>query len=75
MSFDLVFLMLAAPIALAFLVILPFDIISVLRGRGSIFDPPSIVVLNAQMDFMNGAFEASAARKKTEADKANGGGE
>ena len=39
------------------------------------FDPPSIVVLNAQMDIMNGAFEAIAARKKTEADKANGGGE
>ncbi len=75
MSFDLVFLMLAAPIALAFLVILPFDIISALRGRGSIFDPPAIVILNAQMDIMNGAFEAIAARKKTEADKANGGGE
>ncbi|MCH9834113.1 hypothetical protein K0U83_00545 [bacterium] len=72
MSFDLVFLMLAAPIALAFLVILPFDIISVLRGRGSIFDPPSIVVLNAQMDFMNTTIKTIAARKKDWVDNEHG---
>ena len=66
MSFDLVFLMLAAPAALAFLVILPFDIISALRGRGSIFDPPAVVILNTQMDIMNGAIKAIEARKQDE---------
>lgn len=66
MGFDLVFLVLAAPAALAFLAILPFDIISALRGKGSIFDPPAIAILNSQMDIMNGAIKAIEARKRDE---------
>jgi len=36
------------------------------------FDPPSIVVLNAQMDFMNTTIKTIAARKKDWVDNEHG---
>lgn len=57
MSADLIFLMLAAPAALAFLVIMPFDIISALRGDGSIFDPPAVVLMRSNITMTEAVVE------------------